>query len=96
MARPLMRAYRAAGLRPIGWHTGRHTFASHLAMRGVPLKVIQELLGHASIVTTQRYAHLAPHVARDAVKLLDRAPIRPIGGPMATDCQSRPDDAGSN
>jgi Phage integrase family len=44
-------------------------------MRGVPLKVIQELLGHASIVTTMRYAHLAPHVARDAVRVLDR--VRP-------------------
>jgi len=72
MARPLIRAYEAAQLRPIGWHTARHTFASHLAMRGVPMKVIQELLGHASIVTTMRYAHLAPHVAREAVRLLDR------------------------
>jgi len=41
-------------------------------MRGVPLKVIQELLGHSSIVTTMRYAHLAPHVAREAVRVLDR------------------------
>ena len=44
-------------------------------MRGVRLKVIQELLGHASIVTTMRYAHLAAHVARDAVRLLDRTPV---------------------
>ena len=72
LARPLIRAYEAAELRPIGWHTCRHSFASHLAMRGVPMKVPQELLGHASIVTTMRYAHLAPHVARDAVRLLDR------------------------
>jgi len=54
----------------------RHTFASHLAMRGVPLKVIQELLGHASIVNTMIYAHLTPHVARDAVRVLDRARSR--------------------
>jgi len=70
---PLKRAVKRAGLRAIGWHVLRHTFASHLAMRGVPLKVIQELLGHASIVTTMIYAHLAPHVARDAVRVLDRA-----------------------
>src|SRR3954471_6115379 len=76
---PLWRATRRAGLRRIGWHVLRHTFASHLAMRGVPLKAIQELLGHASIVTTMRYAHLAPHVARDAVRLLDRA--RPAAAP---------------
>jgi integrase len=77
-ARPLIRAFRAAGLRPIGWHTLRHTFASHLAMRGVTMRVIQELMGHASIVTTQRYAHLAPHVARDAVRLLDRGNLRAV------------------
>ncbi len=77
LAWPLKRALKRAGLREIGWHVLRHTFASHLAMRGVPLKVIQELLGHASIATTMIYAHLAPHVARDAVRLLDRA--RPAG-----------------
>jgi integrase len=69
---PLERARKNAGLRPIGWHTLRHSFASHLAMRGVPLKVIQELLGHSSIDTTMIYAHLMPEVARDAVKVLDR------------------------
>ena len=53
-------------------------------MRGVPLKVIQELLGHASIVTTMIYAHLAPHVARDAVRVLDRArPPAPTPTPAA-------------
>jgi site-specific recombinase XerD len=40
-------------------------------MRGAPLKAIQELLGHATIQMTMRYAHLAPEVARDAVRLLD-------------------------
>jgi site-specific recombinase XerD len=40
-------------------------------MRGAPLKAIQELLGHATITMTMRYAHLAPEVTRDAVRLLD-------------------------
>jgi integrase len=70
---PLNRAIKRAGLGAFGWHTTRHTFASHLVMRGVPLKAVQELMGHATILMTMRYAHLAPDVARDAVKLLDPA-----------------------
>jgi len=69
---PLWTACKRAGLRRIGWHVARHSFASHLAMRGAPIKAIQELLGHATIAMTMRYAHLSPEVARDAVALLDR------------------------
>jgi integrase len=68
---PLWRACKRAGLRRVGWHVLRHTFASHLVMKGVPLKAVQELLGHATIEMTMRYAHLAPDVSREAVKLLD-------------------------
>jgi integrase len=41
-------------------------------MRGLPLKAVQELLGHSTILMTMRCAHLAPEVTRDAVNLLDR------------------------
>ena len=54
----LARALRRSGIGGFGWHALRHTFASHLTMRGVPLKAVQELLGHASIAMTVRYAHL--------------------------------------
>ncbi len=60
---------RASG--GLSWHALRHTFASHLVMRGVPLKSVQEFLGHASIEMTMRYAHLSPAINRDAVKALD-------------------------
>jgi integrase len=80
---PLWRACRKAGLRPVQWHMLRHTFASHLVMRGVPLKAVQELLGHSTIQMTMRYAHLAPEVTRDAVNLLDQ-PITSANGNYAT------------
>lgn len=70
--RMLWRALKRVGLRLVGWHSLRHTFASQLAMAGAPLKAIQELLGHATIQMTMRYAHLSPEIARDAVQMLDR------------------------
>jgi integrase len=56
-------------------------------MRGVPLKTIQELLRHATMEMTMRYAHLSPDVKRDAVRALeghtDRAgrnfPVKSVG-----------------
>jgi len=68
---PLWRACKKAGLRQIGYHVLRHSFASHLVMRGASLKAVQELLGHSSIQMTMRYAHLAPEVVNETVRLLD-------------------------
>ena len=71
----LIRKLRAvryeAGLRPLGWHLLRHTFASHLAMRGVPLHVVQKLLGHSTIGMTMRYSHVAPSTLRAAIDILN-------------------------
>jgi integrase len=69
----LRRAYKRAGLRKIGWHTLRQTFCSHLAMEGAPIKVIQELAGHASITTTMGCMHVTPSAARATINLLDPA-----------------------
>ncbi len=49
------------------WHALRHTFGTELAGRGVPLPVIKELMGHASITTTLRYVTVADDQKREAI-----------------------------
>ena len=63
-------AQRVAGIDQ-GVHILRHTFCSHLAMKGAPARAIQELAGHADLSTTQRYMHLSPAATEDAIRLLD-------------------------
>jgi integrase len=65
------RAARGAGLPSHGAHVLRHTFVSHLAMRGAPARAIQELAGHRDIGTTQRYMHLSPAALDAAIRLLE-------------------------
>jgi integrase len=65
------RAAQKAGLFNNGPHMLRHTFCSHLAMRGAPGRAIQELAGHQDLTTTQRYMHLSPAAIESAIRLLD-------------------------
>lgn len=75
---PLTRSIAKAGIERtfgrIGWHDLRHTYASHLAMRGVDLLSIKQLLGHTDIATTMKYAHLLPSATAHAVASLDAPP----------------------
>jgi integrase len=72
----MLRACRVANVPEKRPHVLRHTFCSHLAMRGASTKAIQGLAGHQNITTTQRYMHLSPAALEDAIRLLDR----PVGG----------------
>ncbi|MFC1891865.1 tyrosine-type recombinase/integrase [Thermodesulfobacteriota bacterium] len=69
------RAFRGAldraGIRDFKFHDLRHTFASHLVMRGASLKEVQELLGHKTMTMTLRYAHLSQEHKKKAVNLLN-------------------------
>lgn len=61
---------KKAKLEGVTPHTLRHTFASQLAMAGVPIRTIQILMGHANITTTMIYAHLSPEHLQGAVEKL--------------------------
>jgi len=63
-------AQRIAGIDQ-GVHILRHTFCSHLGMRGAPARAIQELAGHADLSTTQRCMHLRPAATEDAIRSLE-------------------------
>ena len=69
--------FKRAGLRSIGSHVLRHTFCSHLAMRGAAPKAIQELAGHSTLSMTLRYMHLAPSALCEAIDLLNVG--QPVG-----------------
>ena len=66
------RAARRANLAN-GWvHILRHTFCSHLAMKGVPARSIQELAGHKDLTTTQWYMQLSPSAVEEAIRILEQ------------------------
>ncbi len=67
------RLVRKAGITDVRFHDLRHTFASHLVMAGVDIRTVQELLGHATLAMTERYAHLSPDHSSRAIQALDTA-----------------------
>ncbi|KIG11877.1 Integrase [Enhygromyxa salina] len=72
--RALQKIADAIEMRHVHNHLLRHTFASHAVMRGIPMRQIQEWLGHGSIVVTMRYAHLAHGIGDDLIRRLAPAP----------------------
>jgi integrase len=68
--RPLGEASRQAGILPaVTFHILRHTYASHLAMKGVPMGVIAAQLGHADTrMTEKHYAHLSPSYVAQTIR----------------------------
>lgn len=75
----VLRVSRRAGVRP-GVHILRHTFCSRLAMRGIPVRTIQELAGHQDLGTTQRYMHVSPSAVSEAIRALDHPVPTPARG----------------
>jgi integrase len=72
VVRRATRAWKAAGLEPIGLHECRHTFASLMIAAGVNAKALATYLGHSSIqITLDRYGHLMPGNESEAAELLD-------------------------
>ena len=65
------KAGKNAGLKGIGVHTLRHTFATHLAMNRTPIHVIQSYLGHAKIETTMIYLQIAESFWNEEIINLD-------------------------
>jgi integrase/recombinase XerD len=67
---------RKAGLEDFHTHTMRHKFATDLLERGANIKVVQELLGHENLATTEVYLSVTNQSLKDAVNLLDKKAFR--------------------
>lgn len=73
LRKPWEAALAEAGITSFRFHDLRHTCASYLAMHGVPLLTIAEVLGHKTLQMVKRYAHLSDQHKAEALSLLDKA-----------------------
>lgn len=73
----ILRWGRQAGIeKRVTWHVLRHSFATHLATSGTPLPVVQTLLGHSDIRTTQRYTHQVQETLITAINSLESCSVK--------------------
>jgi integrase len=76
-----------AGIEGFRFHDLRHTAASHMAMRGVPLHTIGEILGHKTAAMTERYSHLTPEHKKQAVEMLPDWEAGSTGNKVVTNAE---------
>jgi site-specific recombinase XerD len=74
---------------PTGVHILRHTFCSHLVMRGAAMRSVQELVGHQDLAMTQRYSHLSPAALIDTIRLLEARPAEAERGEILETAEGR-------
>jgi integrase len=72
MYRSLRQVLDAHDIRRVGLHELRHSAASIMLSEEVPLKVVQEILGHTSLMMTGKYSHVSSDLQRDAAKKLNK------------------------
>jgi site-specific recombinase XerD len=77
LCRVLKKASIARAVGRIGWHDLRHTFGTHLAVKGADAVQIQELMGRATLKQTRKYIHVAGEAKRRAIQVLEKP--HPLG-----------------
>ena len=77
-------------------HTMRHTCAMHMLEAGIPLLSIKNFLGHATVLTTERYAELTQSTVDKHIKEWNQRWFESVDANQATKKQAKPDGSGEN